>query len=531
MDENAGHLLEERLRFEQLLSNLSAKFVNLPAHRVDAEISSGLQEIAVFLNVDRAILWERSPEDGRFRPIHWWAIPGVDTFLPGTTEENFPWILERVYRGEATIITRVEDFPAEAEKERRWVEGTGVKSGIVVPLMVEGSVVSLLALHVHRSGRHWTPEIVQRLRMFGEVLLNARERKRGEERLRQAFSEIERLKHQLEVENRYLREEIDLTHEHKEIVGKSRAIRRVLRSVERVAGTESTVLILGETGAGKEMIAFAIHNMSPRRGRPLVKVNCGSLPTTLVESELFGREKGAFTGAVSRQTGRFEVADGSSIFLDEIGEMPLEAQTKLLRVIEDGEFERLGSTKTIKVDVRVIASTNRDLLQAVRKGVFREDLYYRLNVFPIVVPPLRERREDIPRLVWHFVRSYEKKMGKSIEKIPEKDMQALQRHDWPGNVRELKNVVERAMILNRGPIFRLEMDEARAHTGGLGRTLREIEKRHIMDVLVETGWRVRGKGGAAEILGLKPTTLEARMQKLGIRRKRESLSSAVETPR
>ncbi len=519
MDENSRHLFEERLRFEQLLSDLSAKFVNIPSDRVDAEISLGLEQIARFLDVDRAILWERSPDDGRLYSNHSWAMPGIEPFTVRVADDDFPWVIERTNRGETTIISRMEDWPEEAIKEKKWGRRTGVKSGVVVPLMAGGSLVSVLALNVLRCERNWPSEMVPRLRLLGEVFLNAKERKRAEERLQKAFSEIERLKQQLEQENLYLREEIRLEQEHKGIVGKSDAMKKVLGRVEKVAGTESTVLVLGETGTGKELVAYAIHNMSPRKGRTLVKVNCGSLPSTLIESELFGRERGAFTGAISRQVGRFEVADGSTIFLDEIGELPLEVQSKLLRVLEDGEFERLGSTRTIKADVRIIAATNRDLPGAVRDGRFREDLYYRLNVFLVPVPPLRDRREDIPKLVWHFVREFEKRMGKTIEKIPEKSMKALQRHDWPGNVRELRNVVERAMILAQDHTLRLELEEGKGPVRDEVRTLEEIEKRHIIDVMEETGWRVRGKDGAAEILGLKPTTLESRMQKLGMKRK------------
>ena len=518
MDENARRLLEERLRFEQLLSDLSARFVNIPADRVDAEVASGLEQIAKFLDVDRAVLWEKSTDDGRYYAHHSWTIPGVEPLPARMGDDDFPWIIERVRRGEAIIITREEDVPEEAIKEVRWARRTGVKSAIAVPLMAGGSLISMLALNV-LSERSWPPEMVPRLQLLGEVFLNAKERKRAEERLQEAFSEIERLKQQLEQENLYLREEIRLEQEHKGIVGRSDAIRNVLGRVEKVACTESTVLVLGETGTGKELVAYAIHNMSPRRERVLVKVNCGSLPSTLIESELFGRERGAFTGAISRLVGRFEVADGSTIFLDEIGELSLEVQSKLLRVLENGEFERLGSTRTIKADVRIIAATNRDLPGAVRNGGFREDLYYRLNVFPISVPPLRDRREDIPKLVWHFVREFEKRMGRIIEKIPEQSMRALQGYPWPGNVRELRNVVERAMILVQGPTLRLELEEGKGPVTDEVRTLEEIEKRHIIDVMEETGWRVRGKDGAAEILGLKPTTLESRMQKLGMKRK------------
>jgi transcriptional regulator with GAF, ATPase, and Fis domain len=294
----------------------------------------------------------------------------------------------------------------------------------------------------------------------------------------------------------------------------------LLSEAEKVAATDSTVLVMGETGTGKELLAHAIHNLSARKERPMLTVNCSALPGSLIESELFGREKGAYTGALTKRIGRFEVADGSTVFLDEISELPLELQAKLLRVLEDGSFERLGSSQSIKVDVRVIAATNRDLAKEVSQGRFREDLYYRLNVFPLTVPPLRERREDIPLLVWTFINEYGERMGKTIESIPRKTMESLQRYVWPGNVRELKNVVERAMILSKGPGLHVEVPGISASDRPKSMmTLEEVEKRHITHVLENTGWRVRGKNGAAEILGLKPTTLDSRIKKLGIPRR------------
>jgi transcriptional regulator with GAF, ATPase, and Fis domain len=345
------------------------------------------------------------------------------------------------------------------------------------------------------------------------------DRKQAEEGLQGALSEIKVLKEQLEAENVYLREEMEVKYQHEDIIGKSDKIKHVLLEIEQVAGTESTVLLLGETGTGKELIARTIHNLSPRKSRTLVKVNCAALPSTLVENELFGSEKGAYTGALRKRTGRFEVANGSTIFLDEISELPLELQAKLLRVLQDGHFERLGSSKTIGVDVRVIAATNKDLAKAVKNGQFREDLYYRLNVFPITIPPLRERIEDIPLLVWAFVKEFGEIMGKTIEQISQKSMDSLQRYYWPGNVRELRNVIERAIILCNDPILPIEVPKGAFSSTRENMTLTEVERNHIISILDMTGWRVRGKNGAAEILGLKPTTLDSKMAKLGIRRK------------
>lgn len=342
-------------------------------------------------------------------------------------------------------------------------------------------------------------------------------RKQAEESLRKAFSEIEYLKEQLEAENLCLREEIEVKDKHEEIIGNSDAIKKVLSQAELVAKTDSTVLILGETGTGKELLARAIHNLSGRKNHPMVKVNCAALPSTLIESELFGREKGAYTGAVSRQIGRFEAAHGSTILLDEISELRPELQAKLLRVLQEGTFERLGSTQTIDVDVRVIAASNRDIKAAVQEGAFREDLYFRLNVFPIFVPPLRDRVEDIPIFLWAFVKEFEKTMGKRIETISKKSMEEMQRYLWPGNVRELRNVVERAMIMNRSPNLLLSAPATSSRINS-SVSLEEMERRHITIILERTGGRVRGKNGAAELLGLKPTTLDYRIKKLGIPR-------------
>lgn len=360
-------------------------------------------------------------------------------------------------------------------------------------------------------------------------------RKQAEEALQGALSEVERLKNQLQVDNIYLREEILSDHNFGEIIGSSEALKEALRKTGQVAATDTTVLILGETGTGKELIARAIHQGSLRKNRPMVKVNCATLPAHLIESELFGHEKGAFTGAVSSRAGRFEIANGSTIFLDEIGELPLELQAKLLRVLQEGEFERLGSSRTVKVDVRVIAATNRDLEQAVRNGTFRADLYYRLYVFPINIPSLRERKEDIPLLVSFFVEKENQRLGKSIETVSRETMETLQTYSWPGNIRELQSVIERAGIISQNMTLQLADDlvaqQPLAHNvllgaeapslsanGGHVMTLEELERRYITEVLEKTRWRVHGKKGAAELLGLNPNTLRSRLQKLGIQR-------------
>jgi transcriptional regulator with GAF, ATPase, and Fis domain len=347
------------------------------------------------------------------------------------------------------------------------------------------------------------------------------ERKRSEESLKAILKELEILKERLQVENFYLQEEIKLEHNYGEIIGQSEIFKKALMQVEQVAVTDTTVFINGETGTGKELIARAIHDISFRKNRPLVKVNCAAIPQDLIESDLFGHEKGAFTGALTQKIGRFELADKGTIFLDEIGDIPKELQVKLLRVLQEGEFERVGNPNTIKVDVRVIAATNRDLEKLVDAGDFREDLFYRLNVFPINLPPLRKRKDDIPMLVKHFIQKYSAKIGKTVETITKPAMNTLQSYHWPGNVRELENIIERALVISQGTklelgdwFSRLKSKDSPNHL----LSMQDLERNHILKVLELTSWRVSGKGGAAQILDLKPTTLEARMKKLGIMR-------------
>ena len=304
------------------------------------------------------------------------------------------------------------------------------------------------------------------------------------------------------------------------IVGQSPAMRRIVDQRQQVAATDSTVLLLGETGTGKELLATQVHEWSSRRGRPMVRVNCGAIPATLIESELFGREKGAFTGALARQIGRFELADHSTLFLDEIGDLPADVQIKLLRVLEERQLERLGSPRTIRVDTRIIAATHRNLEQRIADGSFREDLYYRLNVFPITVPPLRDRGDDVTLLVWRFVTEFSKAFGKRIDTIDDDSLAALRSYSWPGNVRELRNVVERAMITARTHCLTIPVPQTIAVGSARSTRLSDVERDHIRHVLESTGWRIRGSGGAADRLGLRPTTLETRMAKLGLKRPR-----------
>ena len=360
------------------------------------------------------------------------------------------------------------------------------------------------------------------------VFKDITERKKAEQALKEsnmdlqkAIVEVEQLKIRLEKENTYLQEEIKLSNNFEEIISQSKKFKKVLSQVEQVATTDATVLITGESGTGKELIARAVHNLSKRKNRPLVKVNCAALPANLIESELFGHERGAFTGALTKRVGRFELANGGTIFLDEIGEIPIELQSKLLRVLQEGEFERLGSSQTFKVDVRVVTATNRSLPDEIEKGTFREDLYYRLNVFPISIPPLRERREDVPLLVQHFLLKFGKKFGQKIKNVSKKVMADLMDYPWAGNVRELENVIERALIISKGN--KLNLGESLPKTFGVSKkqkitTMEENERAHILKALEFTTWRVSGEKGAAKLLGMNRTTLEARMKKLGIER-------------
>ena len=347
------------------------------------------------------------------------------------------------------------------------------------------------------------------------------ERKKAKGSLLTAYAEIKQLKDKLEAENVYLQQEVARQYNFGEIIGQSNVLSRVFFQVEQVAPMNATVLLLGETGTGKGVVARAIHSSSTRKGRPLITVNCTTLPATLVESELFGRERGAFTGSDARQIGRFELADGGTIFLDEIGEMPLELQSKLLRVIQDGEFERLGNPRTIKTDVRIIAASNRNLAEEVKNGKFREDLFYRLNVFPITMPPLRQRKDDIPLLVNHFVNKFNHKIGRKIDTVSKETLNILQEYHWPGNVRELESVIERAVIVSQGSTLQVldhldtsrRLDDTSEHDI---KALVELERDHVLQVLQKTGWRIEGKNGAAILLGLNASTLRARMRKYGI---------------
>jgi formate hydrogenlyase transcriptional activator len=413
------------------------------------------------------------------------------------------------------VVFREQDLTAmSAESEMaRCVLAEGLSSLCCVPLISHNRMQGTLNLGRRRDDA-FSPEDVELLSQVGQQIAIAVENAL-------AYWEIAELKEQLNKEKLYLEEEIRTEYNFEEIIGESAVLKRILKQVETVAPTDSTVLIQGETGTGKELIARAIHNLSGRRERTFVKMNCAAIPTGLLESELFGHEKGAFTGAIAQKIGRFELAHQGTIFLDEVGDIPPELQSKLLRVLQEQEFERLGSTKTIKVNIRLVAATNRDLTQMVSDKQFRSDLYYRLNVFPITLPSLRERPEDIPLLVRYFAQKYSQRMDKRIETIPADALAALSKYHWPGNIRELENLIERSVILSHGPDLRVPLGELKVRNtvpSDGEATLEATERRHILRVLKETDWTVGGASGAAVRLGMKRTTLLSRMRKLGISR-------------
>jgi PAS domain S-box-containing protein len=483
----------------QLVSQIFANA--LVRKRGDAALRESEQRLQLAAESAEVGMWVLDVEGGQF-----WATDRARQIFDyaADTDITLELFLESVHPSCRESVAEAVQKAVEDERE------VDVEYRIVLPDGRER--------WVHSRGRIQPASATKPARLLG-ASVDVTERKRSEDELQRSYEEVQKLRRQLELENAYLRQEHRLQHAHERIVGESPAIMKVLELVEQVAPTGSTVLIEGETGTGKELVAQRIHELSPQRDRPLVKVNCAALPSTLVESELFGREKGAYTGAISREPGRFEVANGSTLLLDEIAELPIELQSKLLRVLEEGQYERVGSSKTMHADVRVIAATNRDLEAEVEAGRFRRDLFFRLAVFPIRVPPLRERAGDVPLLVWAIVQELGIGMNKAVETIRREDMERLQGYSWPGNVRELRNVVERAMIVCAGPTLRIEppggapTDDAEAN-GVL--SMDEAQRRHILKALEASGGQIRGAGGAAELLDMKATTLRSRMERLGL---------------
>ncbi len=520
-------LVEEPKSFKAALAGLSDTLLNAAPERIPRAFQESLETLTRTLGVDRCILAELTDEGRSLKWTQGFAMPGIPPWTAMESAAMLPWYTELVRQGQALVLRDPEGLPPEAAAEAAFASVIGLKSHLMLPLKAGGTVLGCLGMGTFREFRDWPAELVSSLTILAGAFASALLRRQALERLhaiedvnRSLREEVRELRDRLDAETFFFQKAGLRAQGFDEIVGTSAALSKVLHHIEQVAAADSPVLLLGETGTGKDLVARAIHERSRRKSRPLVAINCAALPDALIESELFGYEKGAFTGAVARTLGRFEMAHGGLILLDEIGELPLGVQAKLLRVLEGGTFERLGSSRTIKVDVRVIAATNRDLAKEVREGRFRADLYYRLNVFPITIPPLRERAEDVPLLVWHFINERQGALGRTIKRVPERLMRALETYAWPGNIRELENVIERALIVTTGPSLVIDAPflEAGAGEAAPGTRLDDVERAHIEAVLRLCAWKIAGKGNAAERLGLKRGTLQFRMKKLGIRR-------------
>ena len=509
----------------QLLLNLTTRITsNLDLREVLRAISANFREL---MRCDGAGIWLPGEGAGTFK-LYAFDAPVSKGFAKEeviiTLPEDDP--ARRAFETMKPMVATVDEigWPGGGEGYRL-AAAESVKSACFIPLVNRGRALGDLMIVRLTEGTFTAEDVDFLSQAAGQIAIAI------ENAL--AYREISELKDKLAQEKLYLEEEIRSEMNFAEIVGKSSALRKVLKRVETVAPTDSTVLIYGETGAGKELIARAIHDLSPRKSKAFVKLNCAAIPTGLLESELFGHERGAFTGAIAQRIGRFEVAHGGTIFLDEIGEIPLELQTKLLRVLQEREFERLGSSRTLRTDARLIAATNRDLEAMVAEQKFRSDLFFRLNVFPIQVPPLRERHGDIPLLVRHFAQQFSKRMNKTIDTISSATMEALSRYHWPGNIRELQNVIERAVITSTGRVLKVDVADLKiskpsspaekgsaqgSTNGGLRDTLEETERQQILKALKQSNWVVAGPKGAAAKLGMKRSTLQLRMSKLGISR-------------
>ena len=516
--------LERRKQFQKLVADLSSRLVKVADDDADDEVSACLCEVCRYVGAERSFMFRLNPATRQAEVTHFCSPLGnpFGKTIPLATAPNF-W--GSLMEGNSIRINDVTKLPDDLGPDKASLEGYGVKSLLVLPMIEEGDVVGGITMGRVLEQRDWSDDDFEEVRVVAELFTSFVMRLRSRRALDEALSKLQKATDRLEAENVYLREEIKVSHGFDSIIGNSKAVLRSLRQVEQVAPTKATALVLGETGTGKELIARAIHELSDRKDRPLVKVNCAALPPNLVESELFGYEKGAFTGADGRKRGRFDLANGSTLFLDEIGEIPIELQAKLLRVLQEGEFERLGGTATVKVDVRVIVATNRDLEEAVADGTFRSDLYYRINSFPISIPPLRERGDDIQILAEHFVKLHSQRLGRDITEISAEMMRQLRHYRWPGNVRELEGIVQRAVISSQGPVLELaapllaEADEPQViETSITG--LKVVERDHILSVLEESKWKISGKSGAAARLGIPPSTLRSKMRKLSIERPR-----------
>ena len=511
--------IKEHLLFQELISKISAKFTGLYGVEFEQAIQDSLAEIGKYFRADTVRLYRLSLQGDVVKIRNMWRDEHLapQEEMPEIHKLKYPNLAAHYSRGESVLFNKFDDSPKWPEM-RKILKFFRTKAGVGVPLEVDSSGVDIFAMDKVLSEHEWSKDIIEQSKAIGKVLLSTMRRREAEIRLHDSFNEISGLKERLEQENIYLQKEIKVQKSFDTIIGQSTSLKYVLYRLEQVAPTNATVLIKGETGTGKELFAIALQKASALKNKPLIKVGCAALSPTLIESELFGHEKGAFTGANEKRIGRFELADGGTIFLDEIGELSLELQAKLLRVLQEGEFERIGSSKTMKVDVRVIAATNRNLEEEIKQGRFRQDLYYRLNVFVITIPPLRERSDDIPLLVKFLVGKFENKHKKKIKSIPRSIIRNLENYSWPGNIRELENVIENAVIVSDKGILKVETPGTSGVPLKSNMKLEDMERDHIIQVLESTNWRIGGKGGAAEMLGLKRTTLQGKMKKYGIKR-------------
>ncbi|MGI9235423.1 MAG: sigma 54-interacting transcriptional regulator, partial [Woeseiaceae bacterium] len=513
--------LAQRRRFQSLVASVSSRLVTAPDEQADVIVEECMRSVCEFAGADRStIFWLDAAADSA--SVEYISSSEGNPFGM-ISMDQFPTFGAELKRARPVRIDDVANMPDKYEIDRDNLQRFDLKSFLVLPLVVAGDTVGGMTCGRLKQQQAWTDQEVQDLTVFAELFANFVLRLKSRRALDDAMRQVESAKERLEAENVYLRHEIELTHGFDEIIGRSEAVLRSLQLVEQVAPTKTPVLIMGETGTGKELIARAIHDLSERCNRPLVKVNCAALPANLIESELFGHEKGAFTGADGGKRGRFDLAHGSTLFLDEIGEIPIELQAKLLRVLQEGEFDRLGGNKTIKVDVRLVVATNRDLAEAVRDGEFRSDLYYRVNTFPITLPALRDRGDDIELLAQHFVRMHAPRLGRDVNEISAEMMKQLRKYSWPGNVRELEGIVQRALISSSGPILNLAAPLVSASSGEQPAQapvsdLKLIEREHIVAVLEDARWKISGSAGAAAKLGIPPSTLRSKMKKLAIMR-------------
>ena len=517
--------LRRRRRFQHLLTDISSSLVLSQTEEADVAVEGCVERVCRYAGADRMSIFWLNPDNTVAPAVYSWGATDYPN-RPALSFREYPHLAQQIREAQVIRVDDVDAMPDEMKVDREILQESNVKSFVAIPLIVGGDLVGL-ATFAHRVGkRSWSDQDINELRVLSDLFANYIYRLRSRRALDEALAGLQRATDRLEAENVYLRQEIELTQGFDEIIGQSDGVLHCLHLVEMVADTLTPVLILGETGTGKELIARAIHEHSQRRDRPLVKVNCAALPANLIESELFGYEKGAFTGADKAKRGRFDLANGSSLFLDEIGDIPLELQAKLLRALQEGEIERLGGSKTINVDVRIIAATNRNLHEAVSDGEFRSDLFYRINTFPIELPPLRTRGDDIQLLSENFVKVHSQNLGRDVRAISAEMMQQMRDYDWPGNVRELESVIQRALISSTGPILQLaESLSAKKGAGGgdeprvLSSSIADlslVEREHILSVLEEVDWKISGDSGAASRLGIPPSTLRSKMKKLSI---------------